>query len=103
PTSMHPYDASDAHEDCMGMWVWLASILMLVVALTSAYIVRRVPALGGGQEDWQPIDMPAVLWLNTGLLLVSSVSIELARRALKRNEYAGFKKWISLTTRLGVA
>ena len=96
-------DAAEPQKYRIGMWVGLASILMLFVALTSAYIVRRVPALGGGQEDWQPIDMPAVLWLNTGLLLVSSVSIELARRALKRNEYAGFKKWISLTTLFGVA
>src|SRR5437773_11559641 len=96
-------DAAEPQKYRIGMWVGLASILMLFVALTSAYIVRRVPALGGGQEDWQPIDMPAVLWLNTGLLLVSSASIELARRALKRNEYAGFKKWISLTTLFGVA
>ena len=64
---------------------------MLFIALTSAYIVRRVPALGGGQQDWEPIDMPAVLWLNTVLLLASSVSIELARRALKRNDYSLFK------------
>jgi cytochrome c oxidase subunit 3 len=47
--------------------------------------------------------MPAVLWVNTGVLLLSSVSIELARRALKRNEYASFKSWISLTTLFGIA
>jgi cytochrome c oxidase subunit 3 len=85
------------------MWVALASILMLFIALTSAYIVRGVPALGGGENDWLPLDMPPVLWLNTGVLLLSSFSIELARRALKRNEYGRFRGWISLTTLLGVA
>jgi cytochrome c oxidase subunit 3 len=85
------------------MWVALASILMLFVALTSAYIVRSVPALNGGTEDWAPIEMPRVLWLNTVILLISSVSMELARRALGRNEYDRFKGWISLTTLLGVA
>jgi cytochrome c oxidase subunit 3 len=84
------------------MWVALASILMLFIALTSAYIVRGVPALGGGQDDWLPIDMPRVLWINTAILIASSISIELARRALKHNEYSRFKSWISLTTVLGI-
>jgi len=85
------------------MWVGLASVLMLFISLTSAYIVRGVPALNGGLDDWIPIEMPAVLWFNTIVLLVSSVSIELARRALRQNDYAIFKAWIGLTTLLGVA
>jgi cytochrome c oxidase subunit 3 len=84
------------------MWVGLASILMLFIALTSAYIVRGTPALGSGENDWIRIDMPAVLWFNTIVLLVSSVSLELARRALGRNDYARFKSWIGLTTLLGI-
>lgn len=96
-------DASRPEKYRIGMWVGLASILMLFVALTSAYIVRGVPALNGGQKDWIPIEMPPVLWFNTAVLLVSSVSIELARRALGRNDYSRFKGWISLTTLLGIA
>ena len=97
------------HEDSLeprkyriGMWVALAGILMLFIALTSAYIVRSIPALNGGTHDWLPIEMPAVLWITTTVLFISSVSIELARRALGRNEYSSFKRWISLTTLLGV-
>jgi cytochrome c oxidase subunit 3 len=85
------------------MWVGLASILMLFIALTSAYIVRGVPALNGGQDDWIPIQMPPVLWLNTVVLVLSSVSIELSRRALKGDQYGRFKTWIGLTTVLGAA
>lgn len=97
-------NAVETEKYRIGMWVALASILMLFISLTSAYIVRGVPALsGGGDTDWLPLDMPRVLWFTTGVLLLSSVSIELARRALKRNEYAGFKRWISLTTLFGVA
>jgi len=96
-------DAIEPEKYRIGMWVALASILMLFIALTSAYIVRGVPALGGGEADWFPLDMPPVLWVNTAVLLVSSVSIELARRALKGNEYAGFRRWITLTTLLGLA
>jgi cytochrome c oxidase subunit 3 len=96
-------DEAEPQKYRIGMWVALASILMLFISLTSAYIVRGVPALGGGQDDWLPIDMPRVLWVNTAILLASSLSIEFARRALKRNEYSQFKSWISLTTLLGVA
>jgi cytochrome c oxidase subunit 3 len=103
PPGWSSEDAAEPEKYRIGMWVALASILMLFVALTSAYIVRGVPALGGGQDDWLPIDMPSVLWLNTGVLLASSVTIELARRALKKNEYERFKGWISLTTVLGLA
>jgi cytochrome c oxidase subunit 3 len=103
PPGWSSEDASEPEKYRIGMWVALASILMLFVALTSAYIVRGVPALGGGQDDWLPIDMPSVLWLNTAVLLASSVTIELARRALKKNEYERFKSWITLTTLLGLA
>jgi len=103
PPGWSSEDAAEPEKYRIGMWVALASILMLFVALTSAYIVRGVPALGGGPDDWLPIDMPSVLWLNTAVLLASSVTIELARRALKKNEYERFKSWISLTTLLGLA
>ena len=96
-------DAIEPQKYRIGMWVGLASILMLFVALTSAYIVRGVPALNGGLDDWVPIEMPRVLWLTTTLLLLSSVSVELARRALGRNDYTRFRAWISLTTLFGVA
>jgi len=103
PPGFTQEDAAEPEKYRIGMWVGLASILMLFVALTSAYIVRSVPALGGGDNGWLPIEMPLVLWLNTGVLLLSSVSIEMARIALKRNEYGRFKSWITLTTIFGVA
>ena len=102
PPGWTPEDATEPEKYRIGMWVALASILMLFIALTSAYIVRGVPALGGGTNDWVPIEMPRVLWLNTLVLIISSVSMELARRTLKKNDYGGFKLWISLTTLFGV-
>ena len=70
-------DATQPQKYRIGMWVGLASILMLFVALTSAYIVRGIPALGGGETDWVTLSMPRVLWLTTAVLLVRSVSMEL--------------------------
>src|SRR5262245_51807813 len=83
-------DAIEPQKYRIGMWVGLASILMLFVALTSAYIVRGVPALSGGDSDWLPLAMPRTLWVNTAVLLLRSVGVDLARRALNKDEYVRF-------------
>ncbi len=81
-----------------GVMLALVAILMFFMALTSSFIVRK--GLGG---DWQPVSLPSVLWVNTGILLVSSFTIELARRRLAGADAAGFRLWWALTTALGLA
>ena len=74
----------------LGLATALVPILMLFVAFTSAYIVRQgLPSLDPNTNkvvhDWLPVPLPNVLFLiNTVVLLVSSVTIELARRQLIR-------------------
>ena len=80
----------------LGVWAALASILMLFVALTSAYIVRSASS-----TDWHPVAMPKVLWLSTGLLIVSSLTIEIARRSLKQNRNQVYTRWLINTVALG--
>src|SRR5215475_2334633 len=57
-----------------GMWVVLAAISMTFAALTSALVVRK-----GGAVDWRHLTLPSILYLNTVVLLASSVTLELAR------------------------
>lgn len=58
----------------LGLWIFLGTVTMLFAAFTSAYVVRRSGA------DWQPVWRPPVLWVNTGVLLASSLALEAARR-----------------------
>lgn len=81
----------------LGAWFAIASILMLFVALTSAYVVRSASA-----NDWQPIAIPKVLWLSTVLILISSITIEISRRSLKQKNEAGYGLWLAATTLLGL-
>src|SRR5215831_4798550 len=60
----------------VGLWILLGTIIMLFAGLSSAYIVLR------GTPDWQNIEIPTILWLNTAILLASSATIEAARRSL---------------------
>jgi len=78
----------------------LAAIAMMFVALTSAYVVRY-----GLDPEWRSIRMPLVLPINTAVLLASSLTLELARRALRSPgaSTAGALQWLSLTLALGMA
>ncbi len=57
------------------IWVGIAAISMSFAAFTSALIVRQ-----GASTDWRHIALPSILYLSTFLLLVSSVTLEVARR-----------------------
>ena len=58
-----------------GIWVVVYAITMTFAALTSALIVRK-----GSSLDWQSFTLPSILYLNTALILGSSVTLEIARR-----------------------
>ena len=74
----------------LGVAVALTPIGMLFVAFTSAYIVRQGlptfdPSTNTVVHDWIPVRLPTLLFLvNTCVLLLSSVTIERARRQLAR-------------------
>jgi len=82
----------------LGMWFGLGGIVMLFAAFTSALVVRR-----GMSFDWVSIAVPRILWLNTGVLLGSSLTLELSRRALARHSAAQFNRWLYATLVLGLA
>jgi len=106
----------------LGLGVGVLGIVMVFVSFTSAYIVRQgLPTLDSRTNtlvhDWFPLPLPALLFFNTGLLLISSVTMELARRQVARfstptsaapipNVFAGREGtilWLALTAMLGLS
>ncbi len=83
----------------IGLALLLVPVVMLFVAFTSAYIIRK--GLGG---DWQTTSLPPVLWINTLILLASSVSAELSRRELflPEEQQVSSPPWLGITLVLGV-
>jgi cytochrome c oxidase subunit III len=75
----------------------LAGIIMFFMALTSSFLVRK-----GLGNDWVAFNFPRVLWLNTLILIGSSVTIQVARRHLRERDTAAFQRWWTLTTSLGI-
>ena len=91
-------DLSPDHRYRIGMWVGLASVMMLFTALSSAYIVRSRVSTA---NDWQPIAIPHMLWLSTSLILLSSATFEAARKFIKRGEDKAYRLWLMATVLLG--
>lgn len=74
----------------VGMLLCIISVSTLFICLTAVYIMRQSmgrydPRLKEFVSDWRPLYLPYLqLWINTALLLVSSVTLELARRRMLR-------------------
>ncbi len=60
-----------------GIWVAIFAITMSFAAFTSALFVRQ-----GSAADWTHIALPPILYANTLALLLSSATLQMARRAV---------------------
>lgn len=75
----------------------LISITMFFMALAAAFIVLR-----RGSDAWVTVHLPPILLANTLILLLSSFTLEAARRRLSLADPSGFRKFWLLTTGLGI-
>jgi len=86
-----------------GIWVGVFAITMSFAAFTSALFVRE------GTADWSHLTLPSVLYFNTLVLLVSSMTLESARRAMSPGATKGTEgtrkasAWVMVTLLLGLA
>ena len=84
------------HPHKFTLWVAIGSILMMFAGLTSAYIVKR------SQASWLMIEIPMMFWYSTATILASSVTVQLALKALKKREMINYKRLLVVTAVLGV-
>lgn len=70
----------------LGVLLALSSVVMLFISFTTAYIVRKAgsvwdPARNDYVSNWAPLTLPIrILLVNTFVLLLSSFTLEIARR-----------------------
>jgi len=94
--------ASAERASRSGIWVGICAITMSFMAFTSALFVRE------GSMDWGHLVLPSILYVNTVVLLASSVTFEVSRRymelmpsGLLRGKGLG-ALWLMATLVLGV-
>jgi len=89
PISMNPKK--------FGMWLFMASVLMLFISLTSAYIVRQA------EGNWVFFDLPNLFLISSIVIAASSVTMQLGFWAAKKDNLERVKIMVGLTTLLGLA
>jgi len=80
-----------------GLFVLLAASTMVFAAFSSAFVVRR-----GLSDDWASLSKPPILFVNTVVLLASSIVLDQSRRALKSGDRSKFNLWWTAATALGM-
>jgi len=81
----------------MLLWIGIISICMMFAGLTSGYIVRR------GTGEWRPFQMPFAFFISTAIILLSSISINMALQAAKKGLTAAITRYAGITLLLGIA
>ena len=79
------------------LWLGIASMVMAFAGLTSGYIVRR------GGEGWMHFDLPRMFFISTAIILLSSVSMNIALSSVKKDDLKKIKKALAITLLLGLA
>src|SRR5476649_1949281 len=84
----------------VGIWLFLASVIMLFGGLFSAYVFLRIGAAPG---YWPHgfLNVP-VGAMNTAILIASSVTVVLAWASLKMRQFTQYKIWMAITILCGV-
>jgi cytochrome c oxidase subunit III len=77
------------------MWVVLAAIVMMFAALSSVYVMSS-------EEQRQPVAMPPMFFVSTGLILVSSGTFRRAKRSLQQDKLRAHTRWLLVTLALGL-
>jgi cytochrome c oxidase subunit 3 len=88
---------SRLHPHKFALWIGLASIVMMFAGLSSAYIVKR------SQANWLTFDLPLIFWYSTAVIIISSITIMASRKAFISRDMQAYKKWLIITTLLGIA
>jgi cytochrome c oxidase subunit 3 len=84
------------HPHKFTLWVALGSIIMMFAGLTSAYIVKR------DQPGWTTFAIPRAFWYSTAVILVSSLTVQMAQRSFKEREMLRYRNLITATAVLGI-
>jgi len=83
----------------LGVFSGLAGDFVFFAVLVSAFFVRQtaghIDASENYVSDWHPLWMPPILWINTAILLLSSLTMEMARRQLF-HEIDIMEEWLGL-------
>jgi cytochrome c oxidase subunit 3 len=98
----HPHRGprESLHRTRAAVFCFLAADMMFFVVLVTLFYARQAgthmdPRTFRQVGDWHPILLPPILFLNTAVLILSSLTMELARRHIFR-EFDVLEEWLGM-------
>lgn len=85
------------HPHKFTLWVAIGSIVMMFAGLTSAFIVKS------NQTGWKSVDLPKAFYISTAVILISSITFQVALGFFKNREMNKYRSMMGITLLLGVA
>ncbi len=91
------YNQSKINPHKLALWIAIGSIIMMFAAFTSAYVVRRAAG------NWLEFKLPDIFLVNTVVILLSSLTLQLAYTGFKQKKEQQYKGFLIATFLLGFA
>ncbi len=85
------------HPQRFGLWLFLISVVMIFISLSSAYIVKK--SVG----NWEYINFPSMFQVTSAIIILSSITIHFAYISAKRNNIRNIRIGLTLTAILAIA
>src|SRR5476649_1963946 len=97
PYTVQPRPDTGLYNAKLGIWLFLASEVMLFGGLFSGYIFLRL-----GSDNWPHGVLDVKLGtFNTIVLISSSITMVMAWASLKMRNFGNFRMWMSITIACG--
>jgi cytochrome c oxidase subunit 3 len=78
------------------LWIALAGIIMFFAALMSGYIVRQA------EGNWLVFEIPSMFYVSTVVILLSSLTFEIAKKSIKKDDFKKTYQFLTYTLALGL-
>ncbi|CAM3993092.1 cytochrome c oxidase subunit 3 [Flavobacterium antarcticum] len=95
--TVEEYNERSGRSKKMLLWFAMISFVMVFAGLTSAYIVSK------SRADWKNFEMPSAFLISTIVILISSITFHLAKKAIKDNNRSLTSIYLLTTLGLGIA
>ena len=79
------------------LWVSMISMVMFFAGLTSAYVISM------RRDDWVTFELPDAFYISTVLIILSSITISISQRLIKKEKRELSIAFLLITFALGIA
>ena len=106
PYTVKPNPLTGVYSGKLGIWLFLASEVMLFGAFFSSYVLLKVGAPDVGPTAWPTHEQRHLNWVvggtNTLILIISSMTMVMAWASLKMNNFTRARMYLGATVALAL-